>query len=333
MPKPHTSYIVCSTPRSGSTLLCETLDRTKLAGLPREYFFPYLEPGQMAEWGVTTFPDYFERVLVEGTTPNGVFGVKIMWLYLRELIDRLAVLDQFAPVAGSATGAAAGARRSRPRPIRNLVLGIIRRQSQRQGPRPIRDLVLWIARRLPRRAGRPRPIRNLVMRMARRLNDAPPPAPIEPLLSAAFPNLRYIYIVRRDKVRQAISLYRAMQSGVWMEMGEQQATPEREPVFDKAVIDDLMQNVIIHDEEAWQRYFRAHNITPLTIYYEDLAKDVEGTARKALAFLGVTVPDDLVFAERKLRRQSDDLTEAWVRQYHELDARARTTGPQQVGAS
>src|SRR5215207_8545306 len=32
------SYLVCATPRSGSTLLCEALKSTGVAGVPAEYF-------------------------------------------------------------------------------------------------------------------------------------------------------------------------------------------------------------------------------------------------------------------------------------------------------
>ena len=35
---PRSSYLVCATPRSGSTLLCEALINTGLAGHPQEYF-------------------------------------------------------------------------------------------------------------------------------------------------------------------------------------------------------------------------------------------------------------------------------------------------------
>ena len=36
--RPHTCYLVCATPRTGSTLLCEALISTGLGGHPREYF-------------------------------------------------------------------------------------------------------------------------------------------------------------------------------------------------------------------------------------------------------------------------------------------------------
>src|SRR5580700_5559501 len=35
---PMLSYLVCATPRSGSTLLCHALDETGVAGHPQEYF-------------------------------------------------------------------------------------------------------------------------------------------------------------------------------------------------------------------------------------------------------------------------------------------------------
>ena len=35
---PRSSYLVCATPRSGSTLLCEALINTGLAGHPKEYY-------------------------------------------------------------------------------------------------------------------------------------------------------------------------------------------------------------------------------------------------------------------------------------------------------
>ncbi len=38
MPAPHTSYLICSTPRTGSSLLCDALTATGVAGRPEEYF-------------------------------------------------------------------------------------------------------------------------------------------------------------------------------------------------------------------------------------------------------------------------------------------------------
>ncbi len=36
--QPQRSYLVCATPRSGSTLVCHALEETGVAGRPEEYF-------------------------------------------------------------------------------------------------------------------------------------------------------------------------------------------------------------------------------------------------------------------------------------------------------
>ena len=75
-PPPSTSFLVCSLPRSGSSLLCDVLASTELAGAPSEYF----DANQMAEfrhtWGATTFEQYLAALVAKKTSPNGVFGVK-----------------------------------------------------------------------------------------------------------------------------------------------------------------------------------------------------------------------------------------------------------------
>src|SRR5918911_4934810 len=54
--KPKLSYLICATPRSGSTLLSEALTRTEIAGRPEEHFEVLLETGQRRQPR-----DYFQR--------------------------------------------------------------------------------------------------------------------------------------------------------------------------------------------------------------------------------------------------------------------------------
>ena len=120
-PRSARSYLVCSTPRSGSTLLCETLSDTGVAGRPAEYFealrgtglprqpreyFHGLEDPEVHRLLAPTEPGRPEppgafaaalaRALREGTTPNGVFGVKMMWGYFLDLAARLRELPGLA---------------------------------------------------------------------------------------------------------------------------------------------------------------------------------------------------------------------------------------------
>ncbi|MGB5685603.1 MAG: Stf0 family sulfotransferase, partial [Candidatus Electrothrix sp.] len=76
--QPNTSYFICCTPRSGSTLLCEALQNTELAGWPEEYFLEENMSNWKKQWDISTFQEYLGRTLQEGSTTNGVFGAKVM---------------------------------------------------------------------------------------------------------------------------------------------------------------------------------------------------------------------------------------------------------------
>ena len=93
------AYILCGTPRTGSTLLCALLQATGVAGIPESYFREPDEPTWAAQWGITrtedgTFSDadYVKAAFKAGRTENGVFGVRVMWGSMELLIDRLRVI-------------------------------------------------------------------------------------------------------------------------------------------------------------------------------------------------------------------------------------------------
>jgi trehalose 2-sulfotransferase len=75
------AYVICTSPRSGSTLLCEGLTNTRRAGAPAE-FFDHREQ-VIAHWmrrfGLAERSGYAERIVEATSTPNGVFGAKLHW--------------------------------------------------------------------------------------------------------------------------------------------------------------------------------------------------------------------------------------------------------------
>ncbi|MGE0722922.1 MAG: Stf0 family sulfotransferase [Alphaproteobacteria bacterium] len=81
---PVKAYILASTHRTGSTLLCHLLAATGRLGVPSEYFrgkgmMPVAAArlGAVAEDGALRFPTYLRALLRCRTTPNGVFGAKV----------------------------------------------------------------------------------------------------------------------------------------------------------------------------------------------------------------------------------------------------------------
>lgn len=257
--RPDRAYLVCATPRSGSTLLCEALQATGVAGRPgepfealaatgrprqaREYFegatdaailalLPEREPGTPI-----TRAGAHERLRValrEGTTPNGVFGAKMMWSYFADFLDGL--------------------------------------------------------------------------------RDAAAPGTPEPALLAALlgDDLRYVQVVRRDKVRQAVSLWRAIQTQAWRDDGAAGEPPDA--VYHGGAIAHLAASLAAQ-EDAWTAWFARHGIAAAVVSYEQLDAAVEPAVRELLAWLGLRPDAGWRFEPPPLRRQADDRSRRWAERF------------------
>lgn len=93
---PVESYFVCGTPRTGSSLLLGLLESTGVAGRPQAYFRGPDERLWADRWQVARsadggfdYADYLRAALTAGRTGNGVFGSKLMWGTLDELVVKL----------------------------------------------------------------------------------------------------------------------------------------------------------------------------------------------------------------------------------------------------
>jgi LPS sulfotransferase NodH len=96
-PKPTPGYLLCSSPRSGSTLLCDLLARSRVAGAPESYFRPASVPDYSHRWGLKLGSQgwdrsYLDDVRVRGESGTGCFAMRIMWSDMPALLDRLGVL-------------------------------------------------------------------------------------------------------------------------------------------------------------------------------------------------------------------------------------------------
>jgi LPS sulfotransferase NodH len=95
-PGPVDSYFICGTPRTGSSLLLGLLESTGVAGRPQAYFRAADEPLWADRWqiprsadGAFDYADYVRAALAVGRTENGVFGAKLMWGTLDEVVAKL----------------------------------------------------------------------------------------------------------------------------------------------------------------------------------------------------------------------------------------------------
>lgn len=233
------SYAICGVQRSGTTLLCELMKSTKLAGSPAEYFLNW-EDGDWAKGhGVQTREAFLQKVLEEGTSSNGVFGIKLMWNYFHESLSKLKQVPNFA------------------------------------------DLGDYSA------------------------------------LQKLFPNIQFVWIVRKDKVAQAVSWAIAAQTGIYAKRQEENQSKLQDPVFDPELIDNLYQ-MIIAGELGWQSFFEGNQIEPLKVTYEDFFDQYSTAGLKILDFLGVNYPSDLAFTAGGMVKQRTSLNIEWAQKFREI---------------
>ena len=270
---PTDTYLICATQRSGSTLLCELLKQTGVAGRPEEYFEAQFEtgvpphprrfleglpitgagvranvsppeaPAYSSLYGITSYREHLDRTFELGTTANGVFGAKLMFNQLPELTALAGTLTEYAGLSSIA------------------------------------------------------------------------------LLRALFGDPALIWVSRGDKVRQAVSMWKALQSRSWRgeradsdPRGSGDRPPRGGAIYSYDGIDHLVKRFEA-DDLGWNDFFAVNDLEPLKITYEDLAADRIGTVRTVLSLVGATLPDGWA-APEPIRRQGDAISDQWVDAYH-----------------
>jgi LPS sulfotransferase NodH len=103
-------------------------------------------------------------------------------------------------------------------------------------------------------------------------------------LRSVFPDLAYIHIVRADKIRQAISSWRADKSETWHWPVGSTVDPGRPDYDFEAIKAHFVQ--FIAEDWLWKVHFEQHAIDPLVVQYEQYTKDREGHLRRIADHLG-----------------------------------------------
>lgn len=236
---PLRCYVVCTIPRSGSNLLTDGLRATRRAGRPKQFFLQKFESRFAAELGLdpaADYPRYVRGIVNTKTSPNGVFGFKLMSWYLDVFLARVRDTHAFG---NSATD----------------------------------DLAL---------------------------------------LQNAFPRLSFIYIIRRHKLRQALSTARALQTGLWKVQEGKRTVGE--PQFDAELIEQSLQEAE-RQEKIWEDFFQQIGVRPLQIEYERLCQDYEGTIRGVLDFLRISLPRGARIGPPATVRQADEISRMWEERF------------------
>jgi trehalose 2-sulfotransferase len=132
------------------------------------------------------------------------------------------------------------------------------------------------------------------------------------LLRNAFPRLQFVHVVRRHKLRQALSKARAEQTGLWKVQEGKKV--QQEPRFDAQLIEQCLRDGELQ-ERAWQDFFERTGVEPFRVEYETLCDNYEGTIRGVLDFLHISLPRRCRIGSPVTVRQSDELSRAWEERF------------------
>ena len=230
-------YLICATPRSGSTFLCNALQQTGYAGSPTEYFLPRIKAAYMEVWEDTCPFSFASHLLANEATSNGIFGAKVMYPCLDTF---LAELNTHSEVSAE--------------------------------------------------------------------NEAL-------LMEQAFPGLRWIFIERRDRIRQAISVVKAQSTGVWHrvddhQLGSRGVDPRHREIGVTRVLREVQK--IKNLNHLWEDFFSRNDLVPYRVCYEELVDDYDASVRKILDFIGLDNYQSLTVRPARTEKLADSETEKWV---------------------
>jgi trehalose 2-sulfotransferase len=217
------SYIVASSPRSGSTYFCRLLGQSGLLGTPSEVLNPGFDlKGFKNRFKASSPADYIAELISRRTAKSGVFGLKAHFENFEGFLKEYpALLDVLSPVT-------------------------------------------------------------------------------------------YIYIGRRDRVAQAVSMARALQTNQWSSRGQEGKKPELR--YNRELIANAMKEVELQDA-GWLNWFKANNITPFRLTYEDLLADPAATVQSVVDFLGVQNADRDEVKVPPVEKQGDDTNQEWIERF------------------
>lgn len=247
--KKYDSYVICTSPRSGSTLLCDLLASTGRAGNPNSYFHRPSISDWLNSFELTvedSAPEravlaaIFKAAIAKGSLDTGVFGLRLQQHSFEFFIHKLSILYSAEP------------------------------------------------------------------------NDAQ-------RFQKAFGRTAFLYLVRQDKLKQAISCVKAEQTGLWHMASDgtqlERLSPPQTPTYDanriKACITEMEAS-----ERRWKKWFKQEEIHPLQITYKALSNNPIKTLLEVLIFLGIEYdPDHCV--KPGVAKMADSVSQDWVNRYRD----------------
>jgi LPS sulfotransferase NodH len=126
---------------------------------------------------------------------------------------------------------------------------------------------------------------------------------------------RCVLLTRRDIVERAVSLYFAQETGEWVsKKSNPQEVDESKVLYSFHKIDELVYQIERNDALS-KRVLEIMGASFITIQYEELVEDLDGTIAKIAMFFGVQ--EEKSSAESAFQKQVSERKREFVSRYHE----------------
>ena len=133
----------------------------------------------------------------------------------------------------------------------------------------------------------------------------------------AFPNCKHIYMTRRNKIRLAVSWWKAIQSAEWhRETGQLPVAADLKDKYSYDAIAHLFAECSMR-EAAIQEFFAEGSIVPLNIVYEDFILAYEPTIKNILSYLELPDVKNISIPPPPLQKLADEVSEEWVQTFRQ----------------
>jgi LPS sulfotransferase NodH len=124
--------------------------------------------------------------------------------------------------------------------------------------------------------------------------------------------LTYIFISREDRVAQAVSMAKALQTDWWTSRMEEGPKPVLR--YDREMIASCIEEIERQDLN-WRRWFDAHNVTPFLVTYNQLIEDPAKIVKRVVELLGVQDDEPDEVNVPPARKQADETNTEWTERF------------------
>ena len=153
---------------------------------------------------------------------------------------------------------------------------------------------------------------------------------IKEMLEVFFGSPYYVFLRRRDILKQAVSLARAIQSNHFQTIDDTPDTGSEGKVNYDANLTSQILMRILSEALLWKHFFNQFEIHPYQIWYEDLVSNREKSILGVLSYLGVGARN---IPEPRTKKLSTQTNNDWYNHYLEENKWLSTCDIEQIMCS